>query len=240
MMFDILNLIFPRGIYCISCGSIIDKTRPYGLCNSCMEHISWIGERRCGLCGRQLRPHYRGELCYDCMENEHFFDAAASAAVYGMYERGLIKDLKYGDKSYLAYHLGEMMYDRLRQEDWYIDIVTSVPVHRKREKERGYNQSRLLALEICGRSGLAYEDLLERDRDTRPLKDLSRAERFETLKGAFQKKRSLDGENVLLTDDIYTTGATVDECARALKEAGADKVYVITFASGADRRPKEE
>ena len=243
----ILDLIFPDNIYCISCGSMIDRTRPYSLCNTCMKDLHWITGRSCAICGKALSDTYDGRICYDCMGGHHAFDRGISAVEYGNAERAMMMDFKYGGRSYMARHLGEIMYDRLMLEDWDIDAITSVPAHVSGIRERGYDQSELLAKEISRRAGIPYRKLLKRTRETGPLKKMSRGERFAALDGAFglidpagiRESKGLKTDNILIVDDIYTTGATVDACAKVLKESIARKVYVLTFASGYNRRPKE-
>ncbi len=240
----ILDLIFPDNIYCISCGSMIDRTRPYSLCDTCMKDLHWITGRSCSVCGKALADIYDGDICYDCMSTHHAFDRGISCVEYGNAERAMMMDFKYGGRSYMARHIGEIMYDRLMLEDALPDVITSVPIHRNRRNERGYDQSELLAKEISSRSGIPYMKLLKRTRETAPLRNLSREERFASLNGAFEiadpagipGKRGYEGLDILIVDDIYTTGATVDACAKVLKDNIPCKVFVLTFASGYNRR----
>ena len=108
-------------------------------------------------------------------------------------------------------------------------------VHEKEEKERGYNQSELLAKEVGLRTGLSVFDNLKKVKETDRQKKLTAKERRENLKGVFDVVRAdeIKGKNVLVIDDVYTTGATINECARVLKRAGARKVYSITAAQTA-------
>ena len=138
------------------------------------------------------------------MMRTHYFDKAASAVTYGIIERSLIEDFKYGDKSYLAPYIAEMMYDRLTEEDWDIDVMTWVPIHEKRMDQRGYDQSRLLALEISKRSGIPARQMLARTKETAPLKDLPKEERFHALDGAFEVKGDVKNLNILLVEMIIS------------------------------------
>ena len=117
-----------------------------------------------------------------------------------------------------------------------VDCVVPVPLHRKKQRQRGYNQSRLLADVISRELGMGKaRDLLKRIRETPPFSGLTRLQRMETMEGAFCiNGRETAVKNVLLIDDIYTTGSTVNQCARVLKEGGVARVYVFTLASGKD------
>ena len=249
---EALDMLFPQGIYCICCGSILDGSRPYAVCDDCLGKFSWITEDTCSVCGKPLAAMNRKRrICYSCAEREHSFDKGYTCAQYGLYERAIVMDLKYRDKSYLAGSVGRIMADRIEAElgtDLPWDAVTWVPVHRKRLAERGYDQAELIAAafmdamaektERTGRAGgiPALEGFLERAQSTRPMKDLGLMERMENVSGAFRvkKEENVRGKTILIIDDVYTTGATLDACALALKAAGAGRVEILTFASGGD------
>ena len=259
MMIDkLLGMIFPGELHCLCCGSILGSRRRYPICDDCIGKFGWVTESTCRICGKPLaKVNEKRGICYDCSESERTFDKGYTCALYGLYERALIMDLKYRDKSYIARALGLIMADRVLAEDeggagpaW--DFVTWVPVSKKRLDQRGYDQAELLAgffaealSEGRGRSGLdapALKGLLERAKDTAPMKDLGIAERRENVKNAFKMKRNavVKEKSVLVIDDVFTTGATLEACARALKEAGAAGVDVLTFASGGDHRGRSE
>jgi ComF family protein len=149
-----------------------------------------------------------------------------------------IYSFKYAGRSYLARPFGRMMAERIKEigMDRWVDCVVPVPLHRKKQRQRGYNQSRLLADVISRELGMGKaRDLLKRIRETPPLSGLTRLQRMETMEGAFYMNgKEAAVKNVLLIDDIYTTGSTVNQCARALKEGGLVRVYVFTLASGKD------
>ena len=241
MIKEILNLAFPDNIYCISCGSYIDKTRPYSLCNGCMKKLHWINGRTCNKCGKALQDTYAGNICYDCMAYDHIFDTGLSCVTYGLHERAIVLDFKYKDKPYIGHKLGEIMGDRLLCEDEIFDLVLPVPIHRKRRDERGYNQAEILAKKVAKKTGIEYnKSVLKRVKDTDVMRKLSSLERRENLKGAFKATEYARGKAVLLIDDIYTTGATADECAKVLKDAGAVSVSIMSFASAANINTIEE
>lgn len=238
-----LEALYPSNIYCISCGSVIDKTRDYALCDACMEAFHWLGQKTCGKCGKLLPGDYRHELCYDCRTFGHDFDRGFTCVQYGLYERGVLMDYKYRGKSYIGRKLGDILYDRMALEDVDFDLVVPVPMYRKKQDRRGYNQAAVMARRFARRRQKpCAAELLERTRKTAPMKGLGSFERHENLKGAIavsaENHYRIKDRRILLIDDIYTTGSTLDECSRVLHEAGANQVYVLTFACGANREPK--
>ena len=271
---EIAEAIFPSNIYCVLCGSLIDKSRPYALCDECVRKMHWINGGTCDWCGKGLPDTYRGfgqdgrRLCYDCMTREHSFQRGWSCLTYGLHERELMMDIKYNGKGYIASKMGDIMYDRmeplieaaLAEGMSPFDAVVPVPVSRKRLIRRGYNQSELMARQFLRRwkrrlrevgtadpSNLCprlEKHVLVRSRETVMLRSLNPEERRLVLHDAFavneRMRHRIEEQNVLLIDDIYTTGATADACSKVLLEAGATAVYLLTLCSGGNRRPKEE
>lgn len=199
------------------------------------------------------------------MTRSHYFTRGWSCLSYGLHEREIMMDIKYSSKGYLARKMGDVLFDRMevlideaRQGGIKpFDVVIPVPVSKKRLVKRGYNQSELMARQFLRRwaesdrveaSGSTCPDLethiLIRSRETVMLRSLNPEERRLALKGAFavesRLRHRIEGRNVLLIDDIYTTGATADACSRTLLEAGASEVYLLTLCSGGNRKPKEE
>ena len=256
---EIAEAIFPSNIYCICCGSLIDRSRPYALCDVCIKKFHWITGRTCDKCGKALPDTYKGRLCYDCMRLDHSFDKGFSCLTYGLHEREVLLDHKYNGKGYLAAKFGDILYDRISCEDIAPDVIIPVPISAGREKTRGYNQSALMARQLSKRWGVAVDEgVLVMRKDTTLLRSLNPADRRLMLEGAFEVSGRekgghkgdargnekpdprIDGKCVLLIDDVYTTGATADTCAKVLKDAGAAVVYVLTLTSGGNRRPGEE
>lgn len=336
---EVDEAVFPSNIYCLCCGSLIDKSRPYSICDFCMEKIHWITGPTCARCGKALPERIsaleetggagcaddpatgetfsaRGEgvpaeadrLCYDCLRIGHRFVRGFSCVTYGLHEREIMMGLKYSGMGYIAAKCGDMMFDRMEEEirrglfspgQRPIDLVVSVPVSEERLRKRGYNQSAWMARQLVRRwrefvreergSGFSpadrivdghctpvvqngtrrfpdaegvtkcsapvltdaavhrvptWMDVLERAKATKMLRSLSPAERALELRDAFCVRPScrgrLDGRRVLLIDDIYTTGATADACSQVLLGGGASEVYVLTWASGGNRRPGEQ
>jgi ComF family protein len=233
------ELIFPHSIYCICCGNIIDESRPYALCNDCMEHFRWANEKTCCKCGKLLSENNRKELCYNCQENIHYFDRGFTCAQYGIYEKKVIFNLKYKRKTYLSKIIAEIMYDRMLLEQIKYDIVIPVPIHWKRLKKRGFNQTELIAKYFVKlQNATLNSKCLVRTKQTDASKKLNPEERKLNLIDAFNINKYcigyIEGKNVLVIDDIYTTGATADAISKILKNAGVNKVYFLTFVAGGD------
>ena len=240
----ILDVIFPSGIYCISCGSMIDSSRDYALCDSCMMAFHWVGEKTCTRCGKILQDDYRHELCYDCRELPRSFDRGFTCVQYGLLERGVLMDFKYRGKAYIGRKLGDILHDRMAIEETDYDLIVPVPMYSKNQNKRGYNQAEVMASRLASRRGtVCAPELLVRKRKTAAMKGLGAVERYENLKNVFavspKNHYTIAGKSILLVDDIFTTGSTLDACSKVLKEAGAETVHVLTFACGGNIPPRE-
>lgn len=165
-----------------------------------------------------------------------------SAGVYDGVLKELIHQFKYREKKYLAVPLSKLLVDfaqrHLKEEKF--DYVVPIPLYRARQKKRGYNQAELLAQVLGGAINKpVLINLIERRKKTRPQFGLNKDERFENLSGAFEISESgkeivptIAGKTVLLIDDLATTGATLDECAKVLKTVGVSEVYGLVLAHG--------
>lgn len=234
-----LDLIYPSNIYCISCGNIIDDSRPYALCDTCVRTLKWANGRTCSRCGKILQDDYGPDLCTDCMDGEHVFEKGFSCVEYGPAERDLIHRFKYKEKAYLGRKLAEIMYDRIRLEELDVKLIIPVPMFVRKERKRGYNQAAVLAASLAKYTGIPYAGkLLVRTVETEAMSKLGVLGRRKNIREVFSvphnKMNRLAGKQILLVDDIYTTGSTADACTSVLLEAGAARVYVFTFASGAN------
>jgi ComF family protein len=172
--------------------------------------------------------------CGDC---DLAFDFATSAYRSRGVVRELVHALKYGRQLHLRHWLGRMLaegFDDPRLEAMTIDGVVPVPLHPAKFREREFNQSALLAHEAARLRGLPVMDCLRRVRFTETQTHFHREERFANLIGAFEMRAGTEvrGQTLALVDDVLTTGSTADSCARALREAGAVAVVVITVARG--------
>jgi ComF family protein len=170
------------------------------------------------------------------MKGEHVFDFARSALLFTRTLREIIHHLKYSDRVSLAKPLGDILRDCWRREGFTGDLVIPVPLHRSRERIRGFNQAELIA----SRLGLPMAPrLLHRRKNTPSQTGLTRNERKRNLAGAFEARGVVKG-TLIVVDDVYTTGSTMNEIARTLKRAGAERVEVLTVARVANDIYREE
>ncbi len=231
----LLHWIYP--VDCLACqGPAADRRLP-SFCRPCWESIRPIEGPVCPRCGRPFESglalaHSPRHLCRHCRERPPKFDRALSPYRYeGVLEQA-IHLYKYRRRPTLAVPLAKLALvwaDRLPPAD----LVMPVPLHPSRLREREFNQALLLADRIACSLGLplAFEYLM-RVRATRPQTELDRTERARNVRRAFAVRETADlkGRRVLLVDDVLTTGATVNECARALRRAGVKAVSVLTLA----------
>jgi len=236
MLFDkFLDIINPQGIKCVVCGRDVAKDR-YGFCDSCKKELPQ-NSRVCQKCGVDLRT--MDLFCDECAKHDLAFDKARSVCRYEGLAQKLVYRLKFGGQKYLAKPLAHLMAEVLLNEDWQFDAVAFVPSGRETLKKRGYNQSQLIAQNICDIIKKPLVDLAEKVKDLSPQEQKTYDERFESMKGAFVIKQT-SPQSVLIADDVKTTGATLSEMARLLKKHGCKNVYCITFASRVKSVPLAE
>lgn len=219
---------------CLGCGETVEATG--GLCGSCWSGLTFIDHPRCACCGAPFDYDVGGEaLCGACARERPAFDRARAALSYDDASRGLVLGFKHGDQLHAATAFAGWMARAGADAVARADIIAPVPLHRWRLWRRRYNQSALLALAIGRLAGKSVEPaLLARRRATPTQAGRSRSGRARNVRGAFAVRpafaESVKGRSILLVDDVLTTGATVEECARVLKRAGAAEVGVLTLA----------
>lgn len=220
----VLEVIFPSR--CVGCGT-------YGsfLCQSCQAALPRARPPRCPVC---WQPQRQGDPCGRCREERPAFQGARSPYLYQGAAREAVHALKYSYLSALAQPMAQLMARYVEEEEAIeADLVVAVPLYARRQRLRGYNQSVLLARELSRLCGLPLAERgLARRRNTPPQARSADAEaRKRNVADAFiADGRWVEGRRVLLIDDVMTTGATVDACARALHEAGAASVWALSFA----------
>jgi competence protein ComFC len=228
----LLDLLFPPKPFCMLCDNKFTEPRSI-VCEDCKRKILPLVEPLCRKCGRPLEN--KKSLCYDCQRDHHIFVQARS---YGHYEgmlKQLINEFKYRGKRELAEILGNMMFCVLEQLPWPdFDYLIPLPLHIKRQRERGFNQAFLLTKVLSRKSKIPIFQGLTRVKSTEHQTLLDKSFRKKNLDGAFKilNKSKIHGKTLLLIDDVYTTGATAGECSKSLLEAGAKSVYVLTCARG--------
>ena len=230
-----LHAVFPPR--CAICDDCVTPAQ-HGICAACRAQLRVLTGPSCFRCGRMLPPSEAGaEYCADCMSQEHFYDRCYALFAYRDVAKSLYRFKYMGRQEYAAFY-AEVFVRRYRKmlSSLCTDALIPVPLSRKRQRERGYNQAERFAREIGKRTGIPVRtDLLERIRDTRPQKCLDYYERRNNLKNAFiMKKNDVSLKSVAIVDDIYTTGSTADALASLLKRNGVRSVSVFTVATGTD------
>lgn len=209
---------------CAGCGCLGNRW-----CRDCQSKIREIYPPYCQKCGI---PTKGGKICLNCNSSEPKYDAIRAYAFYEEPLRSALHRLKYHRDIALADLFALNLLNLFSRVQWDVDFITAVPLGVARLKERGYNQSALLAYPLSLATHIPYRSqALKRIRETESQVKLNIRERKENVSNAFYGNRDLvTGKNILIVDDITTTGATLNACASALKNAGANHVYGLTLA----------
>lgn len=225
------DLLFGVPGTCALCGGVLSSPDDIsrGICGLCYEEmkeqVSWV----CRTCGMPIKPPL--EYCSACRKNLYYFDAQRSCGVYEGNLRKAIIRFKHQGERWLALPLGRLLAEK-SMEFGEVDIVVPVPVDPSRWYHRGFNQARDLAKVVSEVTGKRHLDLLTRAESSFHQSSLGRRKRWENLRGLMgaKKKMDLGGVTALIVDDVVTSGATLDESARVLKELGASRVYGVSCA----------
>ena len=214
---------------CLLCGKEIFDGGYF--CAECKKSLPYNDGPVCNHCGRKV--NVRQEYCSTCKGRLLSVDQCRSVFVYKSPVSNLIKKMKFDGGSYIAESFGEQLSSLYLKNYLNADCVVFVPMTKKLERKRGYNQSKLLALEFSKRTGLPIADCIEKKIQTDRQATLNRAERLKNLKGVFKvtSRKAVKGKKVVIIDDVTTTGATAEALSSKLKQAGAINVYLLTVAS---------
>ncbi len=217
----LLDLIYPPR--CVVCGAVTANRA--GVCANCRAGLPYIAPPYCNNCGATQ------SFC-SCHGTRFHFDNSICALWYEKDVRGIIWRMKYKGNYTKGQGLARVLFEYSRERfDASGFVVVPVPLAKRRRKERGYNQSAIIARELAWLMGISYNaGFLKRIRETKPQFDLKIEERAANVAGAFVGKRRADGLNFIVVDDIFTTGSTLSECAKALKEVGAQRVIAMAVS----------
>ena len=227
----VIRIIFPTK--CLICNDWCNEET--SLCINCWKKIEFITNPQCARCGYPFDFNAGTKaLCAPCNQNLPYFDRAFAIFKYSTISKSLIFKLKYHDQLHIARFLAQLIVNRL-QDFYEYRIITSVPLHSKKIRERLYNQSAILASQTAKLARLEFlPNILIKKRHDRPQSQLSRDQRKKNILNSFviaeDYMNFIKGKNIILIDDVYTTGSTVNECSRVFKKAGCNKILVVTAA----------
>ena len=231
---ELLELLYPPR--CPFCDRLVRKKQ--WICPDCRLTISYIKEPLCKKCGKPVFDT-RVEYCRDCRKKPHKYTQGKAVWTYEEKVKKSVYRFKYQNKREYARCYAKEMADRYG--DWIcrmgIQLIVPIPLHKSRRRKRGYNQAEILAKELSNYLHIPMNTkLLVRVKNTKPQKLLNDAERKNNLKKAFKTTENIvQLKYILLVDDIYTTGSTLDAAAQALLDAGAHKLYACCISIGQDK-----
>lgn len=230
----ILNLVYPRR--CPICEEVV-ATKDGLIHTKCKEQLTYINEPRCMRCGKAIVKEEQ-EYCFDCTNRTFHYTQGFPCFQYDECMRKSIAAFKYkGKKEYADFYVEQILH-RYEQQlvDRGIHLVVPIPIHAAKLRERGFNQAELIARGIATRLKVPMDPtMLVRTRKTQPQKALDPKQRMENLSEAFAVSRNVNqwiGKSILLVDDIYTTGSTMEACARLFVHAGVTSVYYTAVCIG--------
>ena len=232
MLRSLASLFYPP--VCSICSASVDHDAY--LCRECERKLPRISPPFCATCSEPFSGAITDTFsCANCAHRRLYFESAVAVYRSRGIVRRLVHELKYSDQLHLRNIVGQWVNEALDDErlrDREFDLLVPVPLHPARKRDRGYNQAEEIARLVSRRRGRPCQAVLERTRYTTTQTQFDRTERMENLHDAFRLRRKADvrGLRVLLIDDVLTTGATLSECARVLRHAGAASVYAATAA----------
>lgn len=224
---NIIDLMFPTNFKCVNCGIETDRL---SICDECIKYLTIIPSPNCSICGGELSG--KGSVCIECKGRDFYFEKNYSIFVYADMVRDKIIEFKQNGYKAIGEMFAYFVEDKCNEIllKHAVDIVIPVPISDERFKERKFNQSEVL----CSRlpRDILMTTVLKRIKPTPHQTGLSRKNREDNLKSAFvvTDKKKIKGKTILLVDDIYTTGSTINACARELLSAGAKSVVSLTVA----------
>ena len=233
---NFLNLLFP--FKCIKCKTFIYNDAVF--CHECWKAIEFISEPCCEICSHPLQFSFNVpkhlQICASCHKDKPLFDKLITVFKYTEDIKTVILNFKYNDKTLLAKPFSKLITTRLisaQQQDF--DMITSVPLHKKKLRQRMYNQASLIAKNIAVNIKAPFiPNLLIRSKYDPSQTTYTKKMRIKNIRGAFaiNKKylESIKGKKILLVDDVITTGATINECCKILKQGNCSSITAVTIA----------
>jgi len=230
LLYSILNLFFPSN--CVYCGGKISYA-DNNLCQDCLGSIDLI-ENQCQRCSGLI---INGN-CEICSDREFYIEKNVTIAEYSGVMKEILHYYKFSNSKRLYKHISKLASERLLNSRIKFDLITSVPMNRKKKWKRGYNQSELVAKELSKKFSIPYKKLLSEKKNSDAQRNLGYTERFLNVinRYSLKKKIGLNDRNILIIDDVFTTGATLNECSRMLSMNGSNRVFSLTFARAGTKK----
>lgn len=216
---------------CIVCGREVPDGTKCSICENCYKKLSKIDGRLCTKCGEILTGD--SLVCDYCKNLEYSFESNRSFVYYDEISSAIIKSFKYGGRKYYAKYIAELMCENKNLFDG-IDLITFVPISKKRNRSRGFNQAEVLANEISNIVKIPVKEILTKDNSKVNQAGLKRKDRLLNLAGTFHlngaAKAEVKGKKILIIDDVFTTGTTLSECAKEILKGKPKNIKTYTFA----------
>lgn len=232
---NFFSILFPS--HCLSCAKIISKDALF--CNDDWQKLKFITNPKCKICSHPFEYNISEQqklICAMCLKKRPYYDHLITIFIYNDEIKKIIKDLKYYDATHLLKKFAYLLYNKIKSEIDSFDLIIAVPLHKKRLRERKFNQAILLSKAILKyyKTLEFYPDVLIRTRYNKAQVGLSQKEREKNLKDIFvinEKYLSkIKDKKILLIDDVMTTGTTINNCSKVLKKAGAKEIVALTIA----------
>lgn len=226
----LLELIFPAR--CAVCDQILAWGQTE-LCEECSQKLEYFEEHVCMKCGKAVKPEE--EYCFDCKKKVHYFTQGAALFSYEYIRRSLYKFKYSGRREYAAFYGRQMAYRMEEKRNlWKPEALIPVPIHKRKLKKRGYNQAELIAKKLSEHWNIpVISNLVVRCKNTKPMKEIVGTDRQNNLKKAFKLGvNDVKLNTIIIIDDIYTTGSTIDAVAKICLEAGISNIYFLTVSIG--------
>ena len=227
----LLNIFFPKDIKCIVCSKELSENTLYCLCDDCMNKLPFNNGKTCLRCDEPLTS--MANYCINCKKTVPHYKHNKSVFLYDGVLKKFVRGLKFDNKKFYSTTLSNFMASEYVKLNKDFDVVIPVPLHTDRLKERGYNQSELLCTALKEKLKLnVCTNVLIKQVATKPQANLSKDAREKNLENVFKviDRKLVKGKTILLVDDVFTTGTTINECAKTLKDAGAKEVWSLTLS----------
>lgn len=233
---SLLEIIYPEKNICQVCGKYDKRIGENYICYDCFKKLKKISPPHCIKCGIGIDLNSKYNLCNDCIRISRYFEQIKSPFYYDGLIKELIHDYKYCNKPFYYKLFAKLLTDYMMQNGYInFDYIISVPLHKIKQRKRGFNQTELIAISISKNLSIPYLKALKRAKNTVKQSNLSAIQRKDNLKNVFDIYNKninniINNKRILIIDDIFTTGATFNECSKVLLRSGAAAIYGLTIA----------